>query len=225
MITHETQYDIIFIIMKGIYISIIAVAIIIITGFIFVFDSISALKSDVNNIELALEFKNGSENQDIKATGTEAIIIAEDNRDTATSTNPKDYGIEIPTGIIFSAKSSAALLPQTTLTVTIESIIKYDDGNIAVNFKVFANEASGYVAFEPKYEFQLINPSDGLEQKAFKVTGTFDAIPPKGVSSGTLMFQGFSERRSVILQTNSGENTKFFEIDFADRTYKETVLG
>ncbi|KKU15509.1 hypothetical protein A3I34_02965 [Candidatus Jorgensenbacteria bacterium RIFCSPLOWO2_02_FULL_45_12] len=213
---------------KGAYFAILILTLFVLGGFFATWSYISSLRTDVKNMELSFEFQK--QNTGGIASSTDKITVAEqaDKESPSGSQNPaekEDAGIKIPTGVIFSELSSVALLPQTQLKVTIDSVIRYKDGQITVNFKAFTDTASSYAAFEPKYVFGLINPENGDEQKAFKLDGKFDSIPPKSASSGTLTFQGFPERQTIILQIGSGEDIKFYEFNFTDKTYKKTEIG
>ena len=212
---------------KTIYVAIAVLMIFVLAGFFLLFNSIGTLRGDVENLKLAIYFKeqNGEKNNTASSTDTTTTTstssVEAKNPDT---TAKEDAGTEISTAIMFEATSTTALLPQTTVTVTVESVIKYADGTVAVNMRAFTSKASSYAAFDPKSVIQILN-LDGNNQTASDITGKFDSIPPKSASSGTLNFKGLSGRNTIVLQIGTGETMKFYEFDFLKKTYEETTVG
>lgn len=213
---------------KTIYVAIAVIMIFILIGFFLLFSSIGTLRGDLENLKLAIHFKeqNGEKNAASSSTNTTIITTSTSPTDIRKiEVIPKeDVGTEISTAIVFEASSTAALLPQTTVTVIVESVIQYTDGTIAVNIRAFTNKATSYTAFDPKSVIQILN-LDGNNQIASDITGKFDSIPPKSASSGTLVFDGLSGRNTIILQIGTGETIKFYKFDFLKKTYEETIVG
>ncbi len=212
---------------KTIYIAIAVIMIFVLARFFLLFNSIGTLRGDVENLKLAIYFKeqNNGKNDTASSTDTAGTTSTPSVETKNPAPTPKeDAGTEISTAIMFEASSTTTLLPQTTLTVTVESVIKYTDGTVAVNMRAFTNKASSYAAFDPKSVIQILN-LDGNNQAASDVVGKFDSIPPKSVSSGTLNFKGLSGRNTIILQIGTGETMKFYEFDFLKKTYEETAVG
>lgn len=213
---------------KNIYTAVAILTLFTLAGFFLVFNSLGALRGDIENMKLALYFKE-QKTQENTASSTDTAVTPpvpqtekEDYADLPTEKS--DPGTEIPTAIIFESSSTIALLPQTTVTVTIESAIKYADGSVAINIRAFTDRAASYAAFDPKEVIQILN-LDGENQKASSITGKFDSIPPKSASSGTLNFNGLPGRNSMIFQIGTGEMMRFYEFDFVKKTYQETVVG
>jgi len=213
---------------KNIYAAVAILTLFTLAGFFLIFNSLGALRGDVENMKLALYFKEQKTQENVASSTNVAVttstIQIEKEINSDSPVEKSDPGIEIPTAIIFESSSTVALLPQTTVTVTIESAIKYADGSIAINIRAFTDRAASYAAFDPKSVIQILN-LDGDNQKASSITGKFDSIPPKSASSGTLNFEGLSGRNSMIFQIGTGETMRFYEFDFIKKTYQETVVG
>ncbi|MDI6821241.1 MAG: hypothetical protein QMD65_03690 [Patescibacteria group bacterium] len=205
-----------------VYITIVIFALLVLSGFYLIFDKISAVKSDVKNLELKLELLSKEKKE------SPLIVQNEPTKNTenipTTPTNQNQTTTVIPTAIIFDASSSPILQPQTKITITIENISKTEDGTVKVNFKAFTNEATSYSALEPRDLFQLLN-LEGDNQKPFDVTGQFNSIPPKNAVAGSVIFKILPTQNSIILQTGFNENIRFYEFNFLRKTYKETVIG
>lgn len=220
---------------KSLYVAIAVVVIFVLAGFFLIFNSIGSLRNDLKNLELTVALRtqnqttttteeNTSENQDIPK-----IIIEKDQRQETgkATTTPKDDGTAIPTAIVFENDSSPILLPQTKITIVVDNVVRYSDESIAINFKAFTDKASGYSAIDPKEIFQLVRIGEETDvwQKPIETKGKFDSIPQKSVSSGAVLFRGFPGKNTIILQTGTGNATRFFEFNFSTKTYKEVVLG
>ncbi|MFH0712558.1 MAG: hypothetical protein V2A55_01775 [Candidatus Jorgensenbacteria bacterium] len=193
--------------------------IIVLAGFYAVFDKVSGLQNDLKNLELALEIS--------KKGGKEVVGEA-----TSTNTNGEPAGAPeqkisvIPTAIIFDTPSSPLLEPQTKITVTVESISKTEDGSVNINIRAFTSEASAYSALQPQNFFELIDlEANGKVIKPFESQGAFSSIPPKSAVSGKVLFKIDPGDNSIILQVNYENIIKYYELNFGNKTYKETVLG
>lgn len=210
---------------KGIYIVSIILTLFVLGGFFLVFDTFGNLRNDIKNLESSVELlmKWKSENEG-KITQPNTETVREPENTPQEPPADKTPSVVIPSAIIFEAKSSAALLPQINITVTIEGVEKSSDGAIAVNFKAFTNQASGYSALEPRDFIELVS-LEGENQKVIKVDGQFGSIPPKSASSGTAYFRIAPTQNTIIIQIGAGENLKFYEFNFLKKTYKETVIG
>ncbi|MDI6733923.1 MAG: hypothetical protein QMD50_00310 [Patescibacteria group bacterium] len=205
-----------------IYTTIVIFALLVLSGFYLIFDKISSIKSDVQNLELKLELISQNKKESPIITQNEPTKNPEAT--STTPTNQNQTAIVMPTAIIFDASSSPVLQPVTKITITVDTLSKSDDGSIKVNFKAFTNEATSYSALEPRDLFQLIN-LNGDNQKPIDLSGQFNSIPPKNAVSGSVIFKIPPTQDLIILQTGSGENLKFYEFNFLRKTYKETVIG
>lgn len=222
---------------KGIYIAITVITLFVLAGFLLLFTSMGSMRSDLNKLELAVALQERNEKQtqetnNENASSSPTTVIEPDTRETeensTSSASEKKEEIQIPTAIIFEADSNGgSSLPQTKITVIIENIVKYDDASIALNFKIFTDEATGSISVDPGNIFQLVSmdENESVWQKPIEVKGKFDSIPPKSSSSGAVLFTGFPGRTSIVLQTGTGDSTRFFEFNFSTKTYKEVVLG
>jgi hypothetical protein len=209
----------------GIYVTLGVILILIIAGFFFVFNSLGTLRTDVRNLEMALELAN----KERQAT----IIVQEPKEKTpetkeTTSTPEKNPEIKIlstvPTAILMDVLPSAASPSQSKVTVSVESIDKNSDGTTSLSFKIYTNKATGNSSIDPIRIFGIVSmDSDNIQP--FRVTGQFSSIPPKSVAPGSVFFRISEGQSTFILQVGFGENVKFYEIDFFKKTYKETVIG
>lgn len=213
---------------RGIYIISIILTLFVLGGFLLIFDTIGSLRGDIKNLEssvnLVMKWKSENEKivtQPTAPTTPETSGVKNPPQESETNTV---QDITIPSAIIFETKSSAALLPQINITVTVEGVAKSSDGTIIVNFKAFTSQATGYSALEPRDFFELVS-LEGDNQKVVKVDGQFSSIPPKSASSGAAYFKVVPTQNTIILQIGTGENLKFYEFNFLKKTYKETVIG
>jgi hypothetical protein len=194
--------------------------IIILAGFYLLLDNIRSLRNDVKNLELAIEIlKRNQETADNKKTE-----ISAEPTTTPAITPQTENTITIPTSIIFETQSSPALEPRTKITITIESVTKTKDGRVTLNIKAYTNEATSYSAIEIRDLFQLVNLS-GEDQKPLEINGSFQSMPPKSSVSGNAVFKIEPNQNSIILQVGPLENASFYEFNFLQKTYKETILG
>lgn len=212
---------------KGVYAVIVIFALLALAGFYFMFEKISDLRNDIKNLELALElYKRG----DAAPAPAAAVAtnpenqIPDSNMKTPVAELPAEGGVLIPTAIIFQAKSSPLLQPQTDLALTVESVRKLGDGTVLVAIKVFNSLAENYSAIDPATIFEIIDLG-GENQQAHKVEGQFNSIPPKGAVTGKVFFKIPADQNSMILQTGRAEAVKFYEFSFTKKTYKETLIG
>ncbi len=208
----------------GIYVIASIVVILIGTGFFFVFDSIGTLRTDVRNLEMALELAN----KERQAT----IVIPTQKEETqgiTTTTTPEQIPdatvlTAVPTAILMDMQPDGTSPSQANLSVSVESINKNSDGTISLNFKVYTNKATGNSSLDPSKIFGIISmDSDNIQP--FRINGQFSAMPPKSVVSGSVLFRVSQGQSTIIFQIGSGENAKFYEVDFFKKTYKETVIG
>ncbi len=203
---------------KTIYVIFLIFALLILSGFYFVFDKIANLKTDLRNLELSLELKekNNSPPQDV----TEPKDI------NPTSTNPESNNNEIviPTAIVFETQSDPILQPQTRITINVENVTKTNNGTVKVNIKILPNETDTYSSLDIKSFFQLVNLNDS-NQLTEKIDGNFNAIPPKTSMKGALNFKINSAQNKIILQIGKDTAIKFYEFDFDKKTYSEILIG
>ena len=194
-----------------------------IVGFYVAFDKIATLSTTVSNLELANQIKSKSEETPVAPTPTPAPTNqpAQTNQPAGDAT---DVIAKISTAIIFDVNSSSSLLPQATTTITIDNVSKLKDGTLTADIKAFTSNASSYTAIDPKSLFWIINV-DGSDVLATDAKGQFSSMPPKSSVSGQIIFKPASDRNSYIFQVGTGDDTKFYEFDFAKKTYKETIIG
>ncbi|MEK7464260.1 MAG: hypothetical protein AAB617_00590 [Patescibacteria group bacterium] len=196
-------------------------------GFYIVLTNLTTLKERVESLEISIEL---AEHIDELSPSTELPPNSNPQTPTITQT-PKivesnAQTASIPTSIIFKEQSSVALLPQSNLTVTVESLSRSSDGTVKVNIKIFTNEATSYAGVEPRYLFEIIDVSTvGTNLKPVSEEGPFNSMPPKSSVSGSIIFKIPQTQNIIILQTGTGENVKYYEFNFLKKNYKETVIG
>lgn len=205
---------------KAPYILLVIFALLVLAGFYFLFIQISNLRVEVSQ----LAYRIDTAPLPIAATTTEAQANNETLPPPLIAETKPETGISIPTGIIFKELSSALLQPQTEITVTVESLTLDTDGTLTVSVKAFTNDATSYSAIEMSRLFEVISLTGDNVRPLF-VNGTFNSIPPKSASSGSVVFKLGAGASTVILQIGSIGNAKFYEFDFKKKTYKETTLG
>lgn len=210
----------------GIYLTIGLIFVFVVVGFFFTFDSIGTLRTDVRNVEMALELAN----KERQATPVEQPIKRVD-QESKNTTSSEEQATEVftniatvPTAILMDVQSSPILLPQTNLTLSVESINKNSNNTISINFKIYTSKATGNSSIDPAKIFSIVAlDSDNIE--SFKTNGQFSSIPPKSVISGSVLFRISQAQNTIILQVGYGENTKFYEVNFSEKSYKETFIG
>ncbi|MEK7629806.1 MAG: hypothetical protein AAB432_00275 [Patescibacteria group bacterium] len=203
---------------RNIYISLFIFALLVLAGFYLVFDKISSLRSDINNLELSLQISQ-------KENNLAPVALPVNNPPTSGPTSTLELQpVIIPTAIIFSASSSVNLQPQTVLTITVQSVTKDAEGNLAINVKVFNSQSASYSAIQINNLFAIID-LEGDNQLPVNTTGQFDSIPPSNAISGNINFKTDPTGNTIILQIGSGDNLKFYEFNFVKKTYKETIIG
>lgn len=217
------------------YTIVIILALFMIGGFVVLFLELSDLKNEVNNLQFAAA-RVAAENPPAGGAVTKPVeetAFVQTSTPASTSTLPAQAGLSaptssapaaIPTAIIFEARSSASLSPQTMLTVSVDEVLRTDDGIVTVRFRVYTNRASSYTALEPMDIFQIIN-LDGENQRPAEAVGTFASIPAKSMSEGYVTFTADRTRSTLILQMGNGDTPTFYEFNFTKKTYKETQIG
>jgi len=210
---------------SGVYIIIVIFAFLVLAGFYFIFNKLSDVRTDLNNLQLA--FQMFSKESKEPAANPPSETPADNAANPPPPSQDKNQGgITIPTAIIFDTLSSPTLQPQTKITVTVEDVTKTNDGTVTANIKVFSGEASSYSALDVRGLFTIINLElEGENQTPVEVTSQFNSIPPKSAVTGTVVFKIEAAKNIIILQVGSGDNVKFYEFNFSKKTYKETVIG
>ncbi len=200
-------------------------ALIALAGFYMAFDKIAALSTTVSNLELAQQIKDKSigptQNGTDAAVNTPVATSSEAQQPTPTQS---DIVAKIPAAIIFNTLSDAALQPQATTTITVESVSKKSDGTIQVNIKAYTPNASSYTTIDPRGIFWLVN-LNGDNVMVSQVNGQFQSMPPQSSTAGQLIFKPTTDSNNIILQIGNGDAAKFYQFDFTKLTYKETVIG
>lgn len=210
---------------KTIYAIVIVFALLVLSGFYFIFDKIGNLRTDLKNSELSSQILE----KRVSDFETANQNPAGNNQETPSNPPPANTTIKngviiINTAILFETQSNPILQPQTKITILVEKISKAADGTINVVFKAFTNDASTYSAIEPRDFFEIVN-LNGENLRPFEVKGQFASIPPKSATAGEIVFKTEAAQNTLILQIGGGENIKFYEFNFSKKTYKETVLG
>lgn len=208
--------------MKVLIIGFAVIAIIAIVGFVAVLSDINSLRTDVHNLKLAFEVFSLQENASGTAPAATAPKNAEENK--PVSTPPRENKTVIQTAIFTEVISSPLLNPQVPLTLTVESVEKAEDGTVTVAFKVLSDKAENYSALSPRDFFEIVNLT-GQDQSPLRVEGEFESIAPRSAVSGKVFFKIGADDTSFILRVGTLENARFYEFNFKNRSYKETVIG
>lgn len=210
----------------SIYLVMVIMAFLVLGGFYFVFDKLGSLSAEVKNNELNLQLlsKNSGVTSPVSTPPTLTPTQTNTQNQNTGNTSQTASDITVPTGIIFSVNSSPTLQPQTSATITIESVTKKSDGAILLLLKAFTNQATSYSAIDPASFIQYVS-LDSSNQTPTNVSAVFNSMPPKSVVTGTITFQADPGKNTVILQVGQGDNPNFYEINFGTGTYKETTVG
>ncbi len=197
-------------------------ALVILAGCYGLFEKISTLQNEVNNLSLKVDLLQSSSPivSDRSPTPTSS---PSNNREPevppATTT-----GAVIPTSIIFKTPSSPLLAPQTNITIAVDHLTKKDNGTIEIAIKAFTSEAQSYSALDATNLFALVLfESDNQPPK--EVKGSLNSIPPQSSVTASLLFAGDPTKKTAIFQFGEGENAHFYEFNFTTLTYKETIIG
>ena len=194
-------------------------------GFYMAFDKIATLSTTVSNLELAQQIKDKSATPSQNEAGTTVNIpVATSSEAQQPAPAQNDIVAKIPAAIIFNTLSDAALQPQATTTITVESVSKKNDGTIQVNIKAYTPNATSYTAIDPRGIFWLVN-LNGDNIMVSQVSGQFQSMPPQSSTTGQLIFKPTTDSNNIILQIGNGDMAKFYQFDFTKLTYKETVIG
>lgn len=194
-------------------------------GFYMAFDKIATLSTTVSNLELAQQIKDKSTGPSQSGTDTTVSTpVATSSEVKQPAPTQSDIVAKIPAAIIFNTLSDAALQPQATTTITVESVSKKSDGTIQVNIKVYTPNASSYTAIDPRGIFWLVN-LNGDNVMVSQVNGQFQSMPPQSSTAGQLILKPSTDSDNIILQIGNGDMAKFYQFDFTKLTYKETIIG
>lgn len=204
------------------YVLIVVFALLVLVGFYFVITDVASLKADVRELTAAIERVTQPPTATTSTTPDEEEGVLPPP--SIESTKPEG-GIHVPAAIIFNELSSPLLQPQSSLTITVDGVTKEPDGTLTVGVKVFTNQATSYSAIEIGRLFEIVSLEEGGNQKPLFVNGSFNSIPPKSASSGSVVFKVGTSATTIILQVGTVETAKFFEFNFTKKTYKEIALG
>lgn len=189
-------------------------------GFFFMFEKINALETTLKNFEL-----QGAIGGQSQATSTPGAATSSDSTIPSSTASSSVSGLKkIQTAIIVLALSDPRLQPQTALTVSIEDVTRAPDGTLTVAMKAFANAATAYSAFDPASVVSIISLEDGKTTTG-TASGSFGSIPPKSSALGAITFKTDPTAATLVLQIGSGDSTKYYEFDFSNLTYRETIIG
>ena len=176
-------------------------------GFAYLYQQNTSLKNELAQVAVSKQTQNTST--------TEPII--ENNVD-----NQKENGDgSILTAILFEATSSATLSPRAPIIVIIESATE-QDASFNLNIKAFTTKATSYTAIDMPSLFS-ITEKDGTTIKTNSTTTIWKSMPPKSFVTGTLSFPLLNNQRTVLVQIDTGTETKFFNFDLDKKTYKEVA--
>lgn len=195
--------------------------IVLVAGLYLVMNNINTLQEQVSNLELNLELLSGELR---KTPETVAPTKNGDETTPPSSIGETTDGVVIPTAILFQTDSSPLLTPQTVITVELEKVSKTEEGVVTLFIKAFTNRAGSYSTLDPGTLFELLN-FESANQKALKVRGDFSSMQPQSSVEGELIFKIEPAQTTAIFQLNTKEGIKYYEINFATRTYREAVLG
>ncbi len=205
---------------KGIYIFLVVLTIAVLVGFYVIFRQLNVIQQVVLNTPA-----NNSQ-----PVVTPAATSSGNQVPSSTPTNTPPAGnnpagvVSIPTGIIFTVSSSPVLQPQTNVTVTITSVTQAADGTVTVNLKAYTNQTTSYSALNPADFLQIVNLS-GDNETVVSTTGNWNSMPPQGVTTGTAVFKVSPNTNTLILQIGDPTSAEYYQFDFANQSYKQTVLG
>lgn len=188
-------------------------------GVYFITGEINELATSMKNLEMqmALITKEKTETP----TPSEGEEVNEENEETE---NPSGEPVnKIPTSIIFSVKSSSALMPRTDLLVAINEVRKLEDGRIALEIRIYSWQANSYSALDTSI-FELVSLTGG-NQKPISVTGQFNSIPPKSSITGNIFFRPLENESKIIIQIRADDDLFFYEFDLERGSYEETSIG
>jgi len=217
---------------KNLYFILFIFALFIIAGFFLVFNTIGGLQSDIKDLQTIVEL-----NPQKTVSPTQSATSSTPDGSASSSVPPLEPApsptpaptsgtiTSIPAAIIFQATSSPTLLPQTSITVTVQSVSHSTDGTLTVNFKAYTNGATSYSAIDPSTIFQLIDSDTGATRTAGGVNGSFASMPPQSAVSGSVTFTTDPSQTSFILETGTTDTAAFYTFDFTNKTYKETPIG
>lgn len=192
------------------------IAIIVGIGTFMVYDRMNELKTEIEILKVLPNPKG----QDLEVVDNNSTSTPKEESDPV----PDSSIVKIPTALLVQVPSNPSLKPTTTLSLTIPEISKDVDGNLALQLKIFTDKASGYTAFDPKEVFSIVNLT-GDDIQISETTGKFDSMPARGSTSGSILFKTDLNKSIFILKIKIGEEMKFYELDFKNKTYKETIIG
>jgi hypothetical protein len=192
------------------------IALIVGVGTFMVYDRMNELKTEIE----ILKVLPNSKSQNLETVENIPTSTAKEEPAPA----PDSSIVKIPTALLMQVPSNPSLKPTTTLSLTIPEIAKNADGDLTLQLKIFTDKASGYSAFNPKDVFSIVNLT-GDDIEIYKVTGQFDSMPARGSTSGSVLFKTDPNKSVFILKIKIDEDMKFYELDFKNKTYKETVIG
>ncbi len=139
---------------------------------------------------------------------------------------PASPTTDIPTSIIFSTMSSPLLLPQSNLTITLEKAgFAAADHTVTLHLKIFTSETDSFNALEPTPLFALFDKNTGELKQPAGLNGSFDSLPPRSAIPAQIIFSVPADQSSFIFKIGGGDQAKFYEFNFDQKTYKETTVG
>lgn len=176
---------------------------------------IGEIKQEISNLYLNLQIQERPPNGDDGPIG---------NGNEFTDEIDPEGAVRIPTAIIFQARSSPILSPQSDLTVIVNSATKSKDGDLIFNLKVFTDKASAYSRFDAVNTFEIVNMA-GANQRPLRSAEAFDSIPAKNAAEGNITFKVGADQDEVILQINTVDDIIFYKFKFKERNYEKVILG
>jgi hypothetical protein len=187
-------------------------------GTFIVYDRLNTLKTEIEVLKLSI--KPVEQNLEVSEEQKNSTSTPEE----ISNQNSEYPVIKIPTAILLPIISDPSLKPTTSLNLTIPEISRNLDGTLVLQLKVFTDKALGYTALNPKDIFSIVN-LEGDDTQAYEVKGQFNSMPAKSSTSGSLFFQTNPTKSSLILKIKMNDEIRFYELDFKNKTYKETVIG
>ena len=194
------------------------IAILVGIGTFLIYDRTNELKTEIEILKISSNPKEQN-SETPKEDSTSTSTTKDENTSILDSSITK-----ISTALLLEVPSDPSLRPTTSLSLTIPEISRNADGTMTLQLKIFTDKATGYTAFNPKDTFSIIDLT-GDDLQVDQTTGQFGSMPARSSTSGTVIFHTDPNKSSLILKIKMGEDMKFYELDFKNRTYKETIIG
>ncbi len=204
-------------------IAILALIIITVAGFWGLMDNLKQLNNELSSIEISINKISKIGNLREQSAGT-AEPAAEAK--PAGQTQPQVVtAVSIPTAIAVKTEAQAKDGSLVEATLAIEQAVRQSDNSILLKVEVLTGEG-GYAKLDLSKLILIVDPENGITQLPSSIAGSFNSMPPMSSTRGTVIFKlPFPNDKIIIQAGNDLKNTKYYEFNFADETYKEVILG